>query len=412
MRKIKIILFNLLIFIGFSLNASVELRETNINAIFNKVEEGYHTFEDGSQVWGVKLWANPDSLADINFISQDSYKLITENDVLKGLFLYRTDSVVEFTKSAQPGSWNFTWKPETLPGVEYLNCGRGAPRLAFIKNAEPIKFYIRMSCAMIDNKNYMTLTYDPRADLEYSSVFELSGKGEAYKHFEVPFARPGSVFGKLIFNFENQKFEVGLYLTKTALTEAAVVRNVIMFGTANMGVSSSDFSTTQSKYTLNYEFLSAPVISNLQLGGQAYQSFALSSGSGESDLNRTWVTGYLHYEFLKVNTLLLAARLIGGLLSFQDSISGLNLTSFQLGYGLNLQYDLDSQHRFIFGLDKVGMMSETVKDHMALSLHYQYQLQNGQYIGLGYISNSFQAVNASGIVRNLTSNDMLLTFGF
>lgn len=416
MPVFKFTLTFLLLCFGSVAYSGVELKEQDINVIFNKIEEGIHQFEDGAQVWGVKLLSAPEGLGGIEFITSDSYRVLTQDGKNVGIFLYRLETTLEYSKDSKQKSWNFKWSPVAWQGIRYHNCGQGAPRLVAPKDAAPVPFYVMMACSLSDNKYFMTITYDPRADIALSSIFELSGKGDSYKHYEVPASKPGTVFGNLKFSFEESSYDLSFYLTKesnrNSASTAAVVRNTIMLGTANMSVSSPDFSVSNSKYTLNYEFLSAPVLKNLQLGGQANQSFALSNGSGSSDLNRTWVTGYLHYEFFNKNNWFLAARVIGGLLSFQDSVSGLNLTSFQLGYGLNVHYDLRSNQRINFGLDKVGMMSDSVKDHLAISAQYQYQLLSGHYIGLGYISNSFKAVNATGVIRNFTSNDLLLTYGF
>lgn len=413
----RITLAFLLMFFSLQSYSEVELKGQDINSLFPKIEESIYSFEDGALVWGVKLLSSPEALKGMEFVSNDSYRVIQENGLPIGIFLYKAETQIDFTKDGQSKNLNFVWKPVAWQGIRYHKCGQGAPRLVPPKNAPPLKFYVMMACSLVNNKYFMTLTYDPKAEIEASSIFELSGKGESFKHYEVPAAKPGSIFGQLKFNYENTVYEVSLYLTKEASSKvkntAAVERNTIMFGTSSLNIASSDFSAQDSKYTFGYEFLSAPVFDKLQLGGQAHQSFALSSGSGASDISRTWVTGYLHYGVLNRSQWSLAARLIGGLLSFQDSVSNLELTSFQAGYGLNFQYDFLPKQRIIFGFEKVGMMSESVKDHMAISLQYQYQMSNGRYIGLGYLSNSFQAANStSGISRTLSSNDILLTYGF
>lgn len=326
--------------------------------------------------------------------------------------------------SGQELKLTLEWKP-LQKKVLRTNCGKKEPRFV-VEGSANEEFLLATHCRL-ENKNlYITVSTMSDVQWQSSSLFEAAGKGERWRYYQVPAtSAKGGAIAELKFkvNETEKTFKLVMpkdedgtkkdQIKKEQEVLSKKVRNELRMGLMGLGFSADSVSSTDSKISLGYTFLSSKYFENYRFGGSFDTSLEVGKKvDGLSFMESLIYAGYVHPYNEQTE---LSAYLGFQYADFQQQSSATRLQNAQIGLFLTATYLLDASNRVGLTLYKTSFSSKTVKNNLAIELEYKFKLEDylkGMWVGASYKAQSFDASNEAGASRQFSENIMGVSLVF
>lgn len=392
----------------------------------------------------------PDSM-DFTEVTSSNYTVNLNNKKLY-VFGYALNDDLEL-KAKDKKTYLLNLKIETEKGqIIYDQCSKNFPEVIPEKNSK-LSFDVGVSCfEKKDMAKGFTISLPSDATLLNSTFFDLEGKGERWRYFEVPNAsQQGGILGSFEIKRENEV--VKLNLVYASLEGAIQVQRneeleeenrqlkkqleekegkndrlqkinslyqqlrsfaspQVGFGTTSMkftvkqSLGTLDLTDTEKTFLIQLE--SEPIFSKVILKTSLLSTLLSSSGAQEIDMIQAM--GSLGYQFVFSDYVVIPS-LVGIYHDYKHRESNLHLQAGHFGLTLDGRWNLRKTHYVTLKISSLGMGSQIVKSNSITQLEYKYNLKWGERnLGVGalYEQQSLGAVNETGLSRQFNDNKFLI----
>ena len=403
--------------------AEVKMTDEKGQAIAWPAKEEFFTNTEGFRQYGVTIEV-PDVATGSEVITENGTTAVVGEKTIWYLSNY-DDAMTYTTTSGANKKITATWIP-VAKNIVVERCQKNSARVQLQDAKKPLTFPLAVSCD--NNQKTLNITLSAPAQVEWmdSTLFEVAGKGEPWRSYNLPATSPkGGAIGTISLRNGDQEFVLELItpknidlakkeaLDKQKAKQASEFQQAIYLGKIDLSYTADPVTVEDSKYSVKYSVLSPKLLGFLKWGGEFKTSFATGKKDESVDLLYYNALLGIHYDYK--NQLDVGVRATYSGLTVQQKSSTAKLSSNQAGYGLYADYLVDSKNRVILKVNSVGMMSEVVKSHMEMGLEYRYQLNFNNkplWLGLGYNTENYKAETAAGLSREFKNTEIQLVVGF
>lgn len=404
--------------------AQVKMTDERGQVVAWPLKEEFFTNAEGFRQYGVTVEI-PDMASGTELITENG----TTGEVAGKMNWYiqsGVDSLTYTTKSGGEKKISATWTPQNRTPVVIERCANNSARIRLQNPKIPLNFPLAMSCDNTQKTLNITLSAPAQVEWMDSTLFEVAGKGEPWRSYNLPATSPkGGAIGTISLRNGSQEYVLELItpknidlikkeaLEKAAQKNASELQQSIYLGKLDLSYTAAPITSEDSKYSFKYSVLSPKYMNLIKIGGEFRTSFA--TGKKEESVDMTYYNGHIgfHYDYKTILDLGLRAIFSG--LNVQQKSSTAKLASNQAGYGLYADYLIDSKNRVIAKVNMIGMMSEVVKSHTEIGLEYRYLFNINKkqiWLGAGYNSETYNAETAAGLSREFKNTELQLVVGF
>lgn len=403
--------------------AEVKLTDEKGQAIAWPAKEEFFTNNEGFRQYGVTI-----EIPDVASGTEIGIENGTTGPVGNKTtwFLSNYDDAITYTnKSGAEKKITAKWVP-VGKNIIVERCQTNSARVQLKDPKVPLTFPLAVSCD--NSQKTLNITLSAPAQIEWmdSTLFEVAGKGEPWRSYNLPATSPkGGAIGTISLRNGDKEFILELItpknidlakkeaLNKVQQQQASQFQQAIYIGKMDLSYTADPVTAEDSKYFVKYSVLSPKLFGFLKWGGEFKTSFAPSPKEEAVDLLSYNAHLGLHYDYK--NQLDLGLRGIFSNITVQQKSSTAKLTSSQIGYGLYADYLFDPKNRVLARVNMVGMNSEVVKSHMEYGLEYRRQVtinKSALWFGLGYNTEKYTAQTPAGLNREFKDTEIQLVIGF
>lgn len=403
--------------------AAVTMTDERGQAIAWPAKEGFFTNTEGYRQYGVTIEV-PDVATGTELITENG--TTSQNGEATTWFLSNFDDTLTYTtKAGTEKKITAKWVP-VAKNIVVERCQKNSVRLQLKDPKKPLTFPLALSCDNTQKTLNITLSAPAQVEWMDSTLFEVAGKGEPWRSYNLPATSPkGGAIGTISLRNGQQEFILELItpknielakkeaLEKQKKIQASEFQQSLYLGKIDLTYTADPVVAEDSKYSFKYAVLSPKLVNFLKWGGEFKTSFA--TGKKDEAIDLLYYNAFVGYHYDYKNQLDFGLRVLLSGLTLQQKSSTAKLNSNQAGYGLYLDYLFDSKNRVITKVNMIGMMSEVVKSHMEMGLEYRYQFivdKKPLWLGLGYNSETYKAETAAGLSRELKTTEIQLVVGF
>lgn len=408
--------------------SSIALAEVNLTDEKGQVvawpaKEGFFTNTESFRQYGVTIEV-PDIASGTEVAIENGTSAVTGDKTIWYLSNYE-DTMTYTTKAGAQKKITAKWIP-LAKNIVVERCLKNSARVQLKNPKQPLTFPLAVSCDNTQKTLNITLSAPAQVEWMDSTLFEVAGKGEPWRSYNLPATSPkGGAIGTISLRNGDQEFILELItpknidlakkeaLDKVQQQQVSKFQQALYFGQINLTYTADPTVVEDKKYSVKYSVLSPKLFGFLKWGGEFKTSFATSKKDESVDL--LYYNAHLgaHYEYN--NQLDLGLRGIFSSVTVQQKSSTAKLSSQQVGYGLYADYLFDPNNRVQLRVNSIGMNSEVVKSHMEYGLEYRYQFNINKsplWIGIGYNAENYKAETAAGLNREFKNSEMQLVIGF
>ena len=404
--------------------AQVKMTDEKGQVVAWPAREGFFTNTEGFRQYGVTVLVL-DAKADTELITENGVTTAIANKtywyIQSGL-----DTLTYTSNSGDEKKITAEWTPLAKSRIVVERCQKNSARVQLQNPKKPLNFPLAFSCDNTQKTLNITLSAPAQVEWMDSTLFEVAGKGEAWRSYSLPATSPkGGAIGTISFRNGDQEFVVELItpknidlakkeaMAKTIQKNSSELQQAIYLGKLDLSYTADPVVSEDSKYSFKYSVLSPTYMNFFKIGGEFRTSFAL--GKKEEAVDMIYYNAHIAYHYNHKNVLDLGLRALFSGLTVQQKSSTAKLSSNQAGYGLYADYLFDPKNRVIARVNMIGMMSEVVKSHTEIGLEYRYQFiidKKPVWIGAGYNSETYNAETAAGLSREFKNTELQLVVGF
>lgn len=404
--------------------AQVKMTDEKSQVMSWPAREGFFTNSDGFRQYGVTVEI-PDVASGTELISENG----TTGESEGKTFWYiqsGVDALTYTTKSGIEKKISALWTPQNKAPIVVERCQNNSARVKLKDPKKPLNFPLAMSCDNTQKTLNITLSAPAQIEWMDSTLFEVAGKGEPWRSYNLPATSPkGGAIGTITLRNGDQEFVIELItpknidlakkeaLQKAAQKNSSELQQAIYLGKLDLSYTAAPVTSEDSKYSFKYSVLSPKYMNFFKFGGEFRTSFAL--GQKEESVDMLYYNGHIAYHYNYKTILDLGLRAILSGLTVQQKSSTAKLASNQLGYGIYADYLIDSKNRVIGKVNMIGMMSEVVKSHTEIGLEYRYLFTIDKkqiWLGAGFNSETYNAETPAGLSREFKNTELQFVVGF
>ena len=403
--------------------AEVKMTDEKGQVVAWPAKEEFFTNTEGYRQYGVTIEV-PDVAKDTEIITENGTTAQVGEKTIWYLSNY-DDAMTYTTSSGTEKKITAKWIP-LAKNVIGERCGKNSVRVQLQDPKKPLNFPLAVSCDNTQKTLNITLSAPAQVEWMDSTLFEVAGKGEPWRSYNLPATSPqGGPIGTISMRNGDQEFVVTLVtpknidlakkeaMEKQKQKQASEFQQSLYLGKIDLSYTADPVTAEDSKYSFKYAVLSPKVMGFLKWGGEFKTSFATGKKDESVDLLYYNALVGVHYDYK--NQLDLGLRALFSGLTVQQKSSTAKLSSNQAGYGVYADYLFDAKNRVIAKVNMIGMMSDVIKSHMEIGLEYRYQLMFDKkplWVGLGYNSENYKAENEAGLSREFKTTEIQLVVGF
>lgn len=421
----KFFIVLIVLLVGGPLYAVVTVKAgTDVGAdfILNQ-KEGFFKNSAGHTVYGVKVLLR-EKFSDKLGAQGEGLEIQPSEDKFFVL-IGAADSKLNFKMGTTKKTVEFKWESDRK-GIVTEKCTELSPRLIGNKKGAAAPFPMALHCWSSNNTILVTLSTLEEVDLQEADLFELEGKGERWKVYEIPAASAGgSSIGEFRFSYKNESYAYRLLAPKeknqvaeekkqeAAEGTLSQFQNILGVGFVTLGVDAGDVKVSDSKPLIKYSVVSNPFWNRVRFGGSFAQSFSMSEKAESVEYSDG--RAYASYFLRPTTSSELGFKALFMFVNITESSSGAGLQSSQVGIDVDYDMFINEKNRVNVHVGMASFGSAVLKSHMEIGLSYKYRLgteKNPYWLGLGYGMQTFEAENTSGEKRKFTENDIMVTLGF
>lgn len=318
------------------------------------------------------------------------------------------------------------WKPMTTKLVT-ANCKPSDPKVTLDAVKPGASIFVAQYCQLENDKLSITVSTLAENQWVYSSLFEVAGKGERWRTYQVPAwtAQGGAIADWKFKDASDQEHKFKLVapkdnsiiekeeLEKQKSLLAVSFENTLKLSSMSLGYDVSSVSAQDTKYAFAYGFLSPKYFDAIRFGGSMETSFEISKKDDAlSYLEALMYSGYYYPVNDKFD---IFANLVFQYADFQQKSTNARMQNTQLGVMLGTFYFINPENRISFDVYKTTFTSPTVKGNLAFELEYKHKfptIMNGLWMGLFFKNQTFDAQNDAGDSRQFKESSMGVLFAF
>lgn len=403
--------------------AEIKMTDEKGQAIAWPAKEEFFTNTEGFRQYGVTIEV-PDVASGTEIITENG----TTGQVGEKTIWYLSnydDAMTYTTNSGVEKKITAKWIP-FAKNIIVERCQKNSARVQLSNPKKPLNFPLAVSCDNSQKTLNITLSAPAQVEWMDSTLFEVAGKGEPWRSYNLPATSPkGGAIGTIALRNGEQEYVLELVtpknidlakkeaIEKQKQKQASEFQQAIYLGKIDLSYTADPVTVNDSKYSVKYSVLSPKLMGFLKWGGEFKTSFATSKKDESIDLLYYNALVGFHYDYKNQFDLGLRALFSG--VTVQQKSSTAKLSSNQAGYGLYVDYLFDAKNRVIAKVNMIGMMSEVVKSHMEIGLEYRYQFivdKKPLWVGVGYNSENYKAETAAGLSREFKNTEIQLVVGF
>lgn len=403
--------------------AEIKMTDEKGQAIAWPAKEEFFTNTEGFRQYGVTIEV-PDVASGTEIITENG----TTGQVGEKTIWYLSnydDAMTYTTNSGVEKKITAKWIP-FAKNIIVERCQKNSARVQLSNPKKPLNFPLAVSCDNSQKTLNITLSAPAQVEWMDSTLFEVAGKGEPWRSYNLPATSPkGGAIGTIALRNGEQEYVLELVtpknidlakkeaIEKQKQKQASEFQQAIYLGKIDLSYTADPVTVNDSKYSVKYSVLSPKLMGFLKWGGEFKTSFATSKKDESIDLLYYNALVGFHYDYKNQFDLGLRALFSG--VTVQQKSSTAKLSSNQAGYGLYADYLFDAKNRVIAKVNMIGMMSEVVKSHMEIGLEYRYQFivdKKPLWVGVGYNSENYKAETAAGLSREFKNTEIQLVVGF
>ena len=418
------LLFSMMMILSSQATAQVKMTDEKGQVVAWPLIEGFFTNAEGFRQYGVTVEI-PDVASGTELISENG---TTSELAGKTLWYIQSgvDALTYTTKSGAEKKISATWNPQNRTPIVIERCANNSARIKLQDPKKPLNFPLAMSCDNSQKTLNITLSAPAQVEWMDSTLFEVAGKGEPWRSYNLPATSPkGGAIGTITLRNGDQEFVLELItpknidlakkeaLQKAVQKNASELQQAIYLGKLDLSYTAAPVTSEDSKYSFKYSVLSPKYMNFFKFGGEFRTSFA--TGKKEESVDMLYYNGHIAYHYNHKTILDLGLRAIFSGLTVQQKSSTAKLSSNQVGYGIYADYLIDPKNRVIAKFNMIGMMSEVVKSHTEMGLEYRYLFNINKkqiWLGAGYNSETYNAETAAGLSREFKNTELQLVVGF
>ena len=372
-------------------------------------------------------WSDEDIPKIINQISFDlpkvlhraKFKSSKKNPISfkNGHFEAKLGGLRNMIRIANKKKFRLLIKTKNIQQILTKNCEQHGIVLEQSSGQAP--YPIGISCAQSENIVRVKISVPKKVDLSDSTLFEVAGKGERWKEYQIQKTNLLSEkeFGKFTYSYRNKLTgqHTGQFTLKSVNKAKQATATQYYFeaalGTASIAIESS--AVSDSPFLLgglfSYQLSSFPVI----LGASFRTSLKLSSSEDSKGTKFQGIQTFLKYNFNIGKNFYFSPNLHFFLNGISDLDNGKELNHQQLGLGTTV--GLSMKKIFIeLSFAKSGILGESISDHTQISakVGYVFNLSDRRLrTGLGYESNNYDVTKTSGTTDNFNTSTIFFYIG-
>ena len=404
--------------------AQVKMTDEKGQVVAWPAKEEFFTNNDGFRQYGVTVEI-PDAVSGTELITENG---TTAQVAGKNIWYIQSgvDALTYTAKSGGERKISATWAPQNKTPVVVERCQTNSVRVQLKDPKKPLTFPVAVSCDSTQKTLNITLSVPAQVEWMDSTLFEVAGKGEPWRSYNLPATSPkGGAIGTISLRHNQQEFVLELItpknidlakkeaLQKAAQKNASELQQAIYLGKLDLSYTADPVTSEDSKYSFKYSVLSPMYMNFFKFGGEFRTSFA--TGKKEEAVDLLYYNGHVGYYYNYKTILDFGLRALFSGLTVQQKSSTAKLSSNQVGYGVYADYMIDTKNRVIAKVNMIGMMSEVVKSHTEIGLEYRYLLNIDKkqiWLGAGYNSETYTAETAAGLSREFKNTELQLVVGF
>lgn len=403
--------------------AEITLSDESYQVVNWQTKEEFFTNLDGFRQFGVTIEV-PNAASGSEVVSENG-SVILNNEKTIWHFSSFEDSLTYTTDTGLSKKIIAQWKP-LKNSIIIEQCLKNSARVRLQNEKSPLSFPVAVSCDNSQKTLNITLSVPAQVEWMDSTLFEVAGKGEPWRSYNLPATSPkGGVIGTITLKNLNQEYVIEIItpknidlvkkeaLEKQKKKQSSEFQQAIYLGKMDLNYSADPVTADESKYFVKYSLLSPKIFGFLKWGGEFKTSFATSQKDEAIDLiSYNGLIGY-HYDYK--NQLDFGVRALFSGFTVQQKSSTAKLSSNQAGYGLYVDYLFDSRNRVLAKFNMISMMSSVVKSHLEYGVEYRYQIKYSDkpfWFGLGYNSETYKAENNIGLGREFKDSELQFMVGF
>lgn len=403
--------------------AEVKMTDEKGQVIAWPAKEEFFTNTEGYRQYGVTIEV-PDVASGTEIITENGTTAQVGEKTVWYLSNY-DDAMTYTTNSGAEKKITAKWVP-LAKNIIVERCQKNSARVQLSDPKKPLNFPLAVSCDNSQKTLNITLSAPAQVEWMDSTLFEVAGKGEPWRSYNLPATSPkGGAIGTIALRNGEQEYVLELVtpknidlakkeaMEKQKQKQASEFQQSLYLGKIDLSYTADPVTAEDSKYSFKYSVLSPKLMGFLKWGGEFKTSFATGKKDESVDLLYYNALVGFHYDYKNQLDLGLRALLSG--LTVQQKSSTAKLSSNQAGYGVYADYLFDAKNRVIAKVNMIGMMSEVIKSHMEIGLEYRYQLMFDKkplWLGLGYNTENYKAENESGLSREFKTTEIQLVVGF
>lgn len=403
--------------------SEVNMTDEKGQAVAWPVKEEFFTNTEGFRQYGVTIEV-PDVASGTEIITENGTTAQVGEKTIWYLSNY-DDAMTYTTNSGVEKKITAKWIP-LAKNIIIERCQKNSARVQLSNPKKPLNFPLAVSCDNLQKTLNITLSAPAQVEWMDSTLFEVAGKGEPWRSYNLPATSPkGGAIGTIALRNGDQEYVLELVtpknidlakkeaMEKQKQKQASEFQQALYLGKIDLSYTAGPITSNESKYSVKYSILSPKYFNFFKLGGEFRTSFATSKKDEAIDM--LYYNAHIGYYYSPKKELDLGLRFFVSGINIQQKSSTAKLLSNQAGYGLYVDYLFDAKNRVITRVNMIGMMSEVVKSHMEYGLEYRYLLNeksNPFWLGLGYNAEVYKAETAAGLSRDFKDNEIQLVVGF
>lgn len=404
--------------------AQVKMTDEKGQVVAWPAKEEFFTNTEGYRQYGVTVEI-PDAKAGAELITENG---VTASVAEKTIWYIQSgvDYLTYTTQSGVEKKITAEWKPQAKTQIVVERCAKNSARVQLQDPKKPLNFPLAVSCDNSQKTLNITLSAPAQVEWMDSTLFEVAGKGEPWRSYNLPATSPkGGAIGTISLSNGDQQYVLELItpknidlakkeaMDKTIQKNSSELQQAIYLGKLDLSYTADPVVSEDSKYSFKYSVLSPKYMNFFKFGGEFRTSFALSKK--EESVDMLYYNAHVGAHYNYKNVLDLGLRLLFSGITVQQKSSTAKLSSNQAGYGLYADYLIDPKNRLIARVNMIGMMSEVIKSHTEIGVEYRYQFimnKKPLWIGAGYNSETYNAETAAGLSREFKNTELQLVVGF
>ena len=300
----------------------------------------------------------------------------------------------------------------TKPTVIDENCETAGVKLRPQGPMAP--FFLGTTCPIVNKELSLHLTFPSDVDLIQSSLFEIMGKGESWRVYDLKRATSATAeLGRFDFLYKGKTYTYTLVSLKTDPVEKKIPQSdfTLGLGYVQLKLSSNDAQGSESKPLVRAEILPHKLWNNFGAGGTFETAVGFSSSSTTS-LSYMQVAPYAFYQ-LQLSSGFLVQPRVYYVVSNQSSGTGVSYQANQVGAGALLQASFPGRWTLRLEYMMASLGSQLIKSHMLVNVSLLQKSAKSSFCwGAGFQMQSYGVVDSTNINRKFDQMGFYGIIGF